>query len=148
MKIILQLRNPVHRAWSQYNEEVRKGRECIPFNDAITDEEHRINSSDYAKYHLSYLKGGDYFDLVQSLLQFFSKDQILILIFEDTINDYHNATDKICNFLNIRDGIDINNSTLYKNKNKDYLVKRKLFNSKFFNPIIRFNDRMLKSRIG
>ncbi|MGF1491695.1 MAG: sulfotransferase domain-containing protein [Microcoleaceae cyanobacterium] len=99
-KLILLLRNPVDRAYSHYLHNVRAsatydpGREPLSFEDAIAQEDERLKGeqekllqdSSYFSYnysHYSYLSKGIYIKQLEKWLEFFSKEQILILKSED-----------------------------------------------------------------
>lgn len=94
IKLIVLLRNPVDRAFSQYFKIVKEGRENLSFEDAINCEEERTkgefekmlqNKNYYSmKYHnFSYLSGGIYVDKLKKWFEIFPKEQILVLRSED-----------------------------------------------------------------
>ena len=112
VKLIAMLRNPVDRAYSQYNFEVDLGRETLPFEDAIEREEERISkekekmladesyvSFDYSRY--SYLSRGIYADQLQTWMSLFPKKQFLMLKSEDFYADPVNALEQTSKFLNL-----------------------------------------------
>ena len=94
VKLIVMLRNPVSRAYSQYNHAVELGHETLPFEETIEAEEERIvgeqkkilenehyYSEDYK--HRSYLTKGIYVDQLQTWMKLFPREQFLILKSED-----------------------------------------------------------------
>lgn len=112
VKLIVMLRNPVDRAYSQYHFEVDLGRETLPFEDAIDHEEERICrekekmladegyiSFDYSRY--SYLARGIYVDQLQTWMSLFPKEQFLILKSEDFYGDPVTALEHTSKFLNL-----------------------------------------------
>jgi len=112
-KLIVLLRNPVDRAYSQYNHEVDGGRESLPtFEEAIDHEEERVKSerekllrneyyvSEHHRHH-SYLAKGVYVDQLLNWMNFFPREQFLILRSEDF---YANPAEKLqqtLDFLNV-----------------------------------------------
>ncbi len=112
VKLIVMLRNPVDRAYSQYNFEVDLGRETLPFEDALDREEERISkerekmlkdegyvSFDYSRY--SYLARGIYVDQLQTWMKLFPKEQFLMLKSEDFYTDPVEALEHTSKFLNL-----------------------------------------------
>lgn len=88
-KLIVLLRNPVDRAYSQYMRQVRAGREQLPFEEAIQREQERIgpelqrmledeayNSRAHRWY--SYVSRGLYADQLQVWLDLFPRSSILV----------------------------------------------------------------------
>jgi hypothetical protein len=94
IKLIALLRNPVERAYSQYRHNVSRGFEQLSFADAIEAEEERTqaekekvlsnpqyNSTAFFRY--SYLARGVYVDQLKHWLDFFPREQLLILKSEE-----------------------------------------------------------------
>jgi hypothetical protein len=93
-KILVLLRNPVDRAISHYQWEVRYGNERLTFRDAIGREEHllpretaRLREEDryrsFLHQHGSYLARGRYAEQLQRWFHWFPRDRILVLKAED-----------------------------------------------------------------
>jgi hypothetical protein len=94
VKLIVLLRNPVDRAYSQYYHAIELGHETRSFEEAIQGEEERTAQErekllkderyhSHAYKHLSYLTRGIYVDQLQAWLRFFAREQFLILKSED-----------------------------------------------------------------
>jgi hypothetical protein len=94
VKAIAMLRNPIDRAYSQYQHEFRKGRETLSFEEAIEREPERLrgeldrmirdesyNSTEYRRH--SYLARGIYVDQLQAWLRHFDRKQLLVVRSED-----------------------------------------------------------------
>jgi hypothetical protein len=93
-RLIVLLRDPVRRAYSHYWHECDKGREKLAFEDAIAAEPERIEGeharlasgeierSDAHQY-FSYLARGRYAEQLRRWLQFYPREQLLVLRFED-----------------------------------------------------------------
>jgi hypothetical protein len=84
------LRNPVDRAYSFYNHNLRAGLETLSFEDAIDKEEERLagkretilERDDYFSFefmHYSYVARGLYIDQIEEWLQYYTRDQLLVL---------------------------------------------------------------------
>jgi hypothetical protein len=101
VKLLVTLRNPVHRAWSHYVNEVGKGRENLPFSEAIALEDTRILKSEYALTHLSYKNRGFYDLSLEALFALFPKEQIQIVILDELIANPKSELKKVYEFLNI-----------------------------------------------
>lgn len=93
-KVIALLRDPVARAYSDYQHKYREGRDTLGFEEAIEAEGGRLRgerdrmladegyaSPDYRKF--SYLSRGIYVDQLRDWHNYFDRDQILILKSED-----------------------------------------------------------------
>jgi hypothetical protein len=94
-RLIVLLRNPVDRAYSDYQHKFREGREPLrSFQEAIDAEEQRLRGEkeklladeDYASPNyrrFSYLSRGVYVDQLKEWRKYFDKDQLLVLKSED-----------------------------------------------------------------
>jgi hypothetical protein len=94
VKLIVLLRNPVDRAYSQYYHAVELGYETLSFEEAIQDEEERtaqerekiLKDEQYESHiyiHRSYLARGIYVDQLQAWMHLFPREQFLILKSEE-----------------------------------------------------------------
>jgi hypothetical protein len=112
-KIIVLLRNPIDRAYSDYQHKYREGREPLrSFREAIEAEDHRLRgeketmlanedyaSPNYRKY--SYLSRGVYVDQVKEWSKYFGEDQILVLKSEDFLERPRDALASVHEFLGL-----------------------------------------------
>lgn len=112
VKIIILLRNPVDRAYSQYHHERKIGVETLSFEEAIEKEKQRLqgeaekmledeNYYSFNHQHYSYLSRGIYVDQIKVWMNLFSREQILILKSEDLYNDPPTIYNKVIKFLNL-----------------------------------------------
>ena len=98
VKIIALLRNPIDRAYSHYHLQVRKGREPLPFEEAIAGEQERLNgeqkkmlatenyeSFNYRRY--SYMTRGLYADQLARWMNVVPAEDFLVLRTEDLESD-------------------------------------------------------------
>jgi len=106
------LRNPVDRAYSHYNFNVRRGWEKNSFEETIQLEESRLkgevdkivkNESYLGKnlLHYSYLARGRYFEQINFWQTYFPKEQFLIIQTEDLEKNPQEILKKTFNFLQL-----------------------------------------------
>ena len=94
--IIIVLRNPIDRAYSNYLLHVRGGREILSFEDALKTEDER-RAANWA-WGWFYVRGGLYAEQVKAYTDKF--ERVLVLLFEEDIITGR-ATKKILNFINL-----------------------------------------------
>ncbi len=82
-KLIAILRNPIDRAYSAYCYAVERLLENRSFEKAINDELAGCNYSWFDSMQKDYLKHGLYAQQLKSILKYFSKEQIFVIIFEE-----------------------------------------------------------------
>jgi hypothetical protein len=94
VKLIVLLRNPVDRAYSQYHQKLRRGKETLSFEEAIDAEPERLQGETekmladerYNSVHHrdhAYQERGVYVDQLKRWMSLFPKEQLLILRSED-----------------------------------------------------------------
>jgi hypothetical protein len=114
VKLIAVLRNPVDRALSHYQHEVREGRETLSFAEAIEKESERLageeerlrNEPGYYSWNhrrYSYVRRGLYLEQLKRWLQYFPRSQLLVLQSERLFRDPPGATASVHRFLGLRD---------------------------------------------
>ena len=116
LKLILVLRNPVKRAFSHYINEVIKGREVESFERAIELEEERSETSDFAKFHLSYVSRGYYDRSLSKLYQTYDPSQVLIILDHQLYSDPEGQIERVSKFLGFEPS-PIDASLVLKNRN-------------------------------
>jgi hypothetical protein len=103
-KFILFLRNPIKRAYSQYNMNVKELRETRSFEECVNYNIKNLDESRIYKnsvYH--YVQRGFYIDQIERFLSVFpNKDNLLIIISERLDNNPHEEYKKIYEFLNVK----------------------------------------------
>lgn len=87
-RILVVLRDPVSRAYSNYRFSVAHGLEKMTFLQALRAEPERL---DEAKFSTSvspfaYRKRGNYIDYIETYLEIFNSSQVRVLIFEELVN--------------------------------------------------------------
>ena len=80
-KIMMILRNPVDRAYSQYWNHVRDGNEQLSFEKALRDEPERIKNRRWCGSY--YVAGGRYAEQVARYLEVFGRDAVKVYLFEE-----------------------------------------------------------------
>jgi hypothetical protein len=98
-RILIMLRDPVERAYSQYWNDVREGLERRPFLEAVVEEQ-RAGPGAWGVSSL-YIDCGRYADQVQRYLDRFG-EQVLVSLFEDFVADQPATVAAIHEFLGIR----------------------------------------------
>jgi hypothetical protein len=112
VKLIVLLRNPVDRAYSQYYHSIELGLETRSFEEAIQDEAQRtaqerekiLKDEHYHSFiyrHHSYLTRGIYVEQLQAWMRFFPREQFLILKSEDFYADPTAILKKVYEFLDL-----------------------------------------------
>lgn len=113
VKLILVLRNPVDRAYSQYQHQLRQpGVEPLSFEEAIDREEERLAGElqkirenpyyfSFNHRHYSYLTRGRYIDYLPTWLKLFPREQFLFLRSEDLYRDPAAVVHETLQFLNM-----------------------------------------------
>jgi hypothetical protein len=102
IKLIFILRNPVDRAYSHYLMSRRRGYESEEFPRALSLESERIRRGGFEKEHFSYASGGLYATQIKRYLQYFRKENMMFILFEeDFIQSRMQTIIKLLNFLGV-----------------------------------------------
>lgn len=112
VKLIVLLRNPVERAYSHHWLATLEGNETLPFAEAIEREAERTAGEQekilcdeqyesFAHRHFTYLARGIYVDQLQHWMNFFPREQFLILKSEDLYKDTASTFRRTLDFLNV-----------------------------------------------
>ena len=108
VKIIIMLRNPVDRAYSQWGQIFyHLGFENLPFEEALREEDARISHGKYHEdspfyygfYH--YFHAGLYYEQVKRQFDHFGRDMVQVHIFEEFILDPLKTCKAIFSFLGV-----------------------------------------------
>lgn len=98
-KIIITLRDPVNRIFSHYLNRLRTGDTKLSFEDAV---KHYFDNNSSENQIKGLIKGSLYHNQVQRYFEVFDKNNVKILIFEETIKDTKKAIKEILEFLEIK----------------------------------------------
>ena len=139
-KIIIMLRNPIERAFSHYLMDYRLGLVSDSFENIITKKSKHKNAH---LFYQQYIEVSKYANQIQRYLDFFEKENILFIDYEDLKNNVSKTVDQVYDFLNISTefAADINTKyntfTMPKNKGIRFIYSfvflRKILT--FFLPI-------------
>ena len=112
-KLIVLLRNPVNRAYSHYQTNIRHDWEALTFEQALDREEERLHNQvdamlmdeshhrNYPRYRWSYQAMGRYAELIERWLQYYPREQILFLLNEDLSRDPQLVFSRLWAFLDL-----------------------------------------------
>ena len=114
VRLIAMLRNPISRAYSQYQHEVARGFENRGFEDALKMEDERLAGEEerlcadpgyysFSHQHHSYVSRGIYVDQLRRWMALFPQDQILIVDSGDFFAQPERAYRDVLSFLGLRD---------------------------------------------
>ena len=104
IKMIIILRNPVNRLYSQYVMNVRDLLEPLPISEALAAEDERVNQNWDCAWH--YTRMSNYYHQIKRYLDLFSPQQIKVIIYEDFVRDTTGVMQEVYDF------IDVDNSFL------------------------------------
>ena len=111
-KLIVLLRNPVDRAYSHFQHEVRQGTEPLSFEAAIAAEPERLAGEEarileddtyisFTHQHYSYLGRGRYVEQLRRWLSLFPREQLLILQSEAYFRDPGAIVQQVTEFIGL-----------------------------------------------
>jgi hypothetical protein len=112
VKLILLLRDPVVRAYSQYQHEVSRGFETLGFEEAIRAEPERLAGeherllaepfyNSFHHQHHSYLARGRYDEQLATWRSLFPDEQLLVLTSERFFAEPHRTFQRVLDFLEL-----------------------------------------------
>ena len=101
LKIIISLREPASRAYSQYYTFKRMVEEPLDFEQAVRPETIEQRMSQQWNIFYDYLGFGMYSKQVEAFQQAFGKDRVLVLLFEDINADIEQTCRRIFRFLGV-----------------------------------------------
>ena len=135
-KIIIMLRNPIERAFSHYLMDYRLGLISDSFENIIAKKSKHKNAH---LFYQQYIEVSKYSNQIQRYLDFFEKDSILFIDYEDLKINVSKTVDQVYNFLHISTefAADINtkHNTFTMPKNK---VIRLIYSFVFLRKILTF----------
>ncbi len=104
IKIVVVLRNPVDRAFSDYMMHVRDGFEDKTFEEALELEDVRKKENYWWGYFLK--EAGLYSEQVSNVYASYDPKQVKVILFEDLIENREATLKEICGFLEVDTGFD------------------------------------------
>ena len=151
IKLIIILRNPVERAYSEYQMRIRSGHEVIPFEDTIKQEEEMISKGEnllennyYAEYGAKfrpYLSRGFYQLQISKWLNLFPRKNFLFLKTEDLDKNPQQILDEVFKFLGLPEFIlkNLDKKNVGRYPKLEEKTREHLFN--YYKP---YNENLIK----
>ena len=104
IKLIVSLRDPTKRAYSQFFHAKRNDKEDLEsFEEALDLEPARLSSGNRNHFvHHSYVKRGEYIDQLAALEDLFGRDQVHVVLFDDLITEREKSLRRTFAFLGLR----------------------------------------------
>jgi hypothetical protein len=128
-RIVIILRNPIEKAYSQYMHLVRDNRETLPFFEALIAEQDRIADGWPALWR--YAESSLYSRRITKYLDVFGQDRVKILVFEDLSENPAQVLDALFAFLGLAPEDAIDTARVYNRSGRprsrmlaDLLTKR------------------------
>ena len=101
-KIIVIIRQPVNRAYSNFLHARRSGKEDInEFTIAINEEANRIENNWSPLYH--YINQGYYYTQLKKYYEIFPRNNIKVVLFSELTKNKNKCLKEICEFLNVNE---------------------------------------------
>ena len=140
-KFILILRDPAKRAFSAYQYFKKLGAEKRTFEQAMQDELEDKFEPSKPKYHYSYIGHGFYYQQLSNWLKFFSRNNFIILFYEDIFKSPQKALHDTFVFFNVNSTFEPQLNTVNKTgKAKHMWVNNMIFANK---KLHRFYKKIL-----
>lgn len=117
-QIIWIFRDPVARAYSNYWHAVKKGSELRSWPRAVEDEIHGRTENRWKMY----LKRSDYVDQIRNYLQYWRRDEMIYLLFEEFIENPAEIISSLYRSL----GVEPSHQPAPQHRNKTYLPRSRL----------------------
>jgi len=153
VKLIAIFRNPVDRAFSQYQHNCRHGRETLSFEEAIAQSPLKLPpdvANDIWRYYnstsRSYIRRGLYAEQLQHWYQYYSKERIHIINSDDFFVNPRTELIKVLQFLDIPDfEFDVSRASKHAG---NYKATMKDETREYLNSLFRPHNRKLFELIG
>ena len=128
-KILVILRDPLERAYSDYRQAVVRGLETLPFDKTLDVENERLSKDFWPLHERIYFRRGLYFKQLITYLKYFPQEQIKILIYEEFYKNIYKGLNEVFEFI----GVGINNDIdVNKSRNVNKMSARNIYLQRFF----------------
>ena len=147
IKLIAILRNPVERAYSAYWFMVRQGVENKSFEAALKREQSILDHGNFGeRCNLTYVSHGLYCEQLKQFFEFFNKNQLLILLYDDFKLDPKITLKTFYQFLGIKEYFP--EEALNKKHNISTKPRIQMLHNLFFsdNPLRNLYQRIFSER--
>jgi hypothetical protein len=150
-KIIILLRNPIDRAYSQYWMNIRKKKEQFSFQEAIKKEAQRLigeeekiilagNTMQFSNHrHFSYLSRGIYIKQLMNWLNYYPFNQMLIISYDDFFKNPKEVIRKTLIFLELPE---YDNFDFQVGKKHHYPPMDQLFRKELTDYFRQYNEQL------
>ena len=101
VKLIAILRNPVERAFSSFTHLLREGFETLSFEQALAEEENRIQKKWAPLWH--YQQKGYYYEQLKRYYSIFKREQIEVYLYDDLRDNSTNLIQSIYKYVGVDD---------------------------------------------
>ena len=136
-KLIFLLRNPIDRMLSHYNYCKFHGRESLSFLDAVSEDRYS-SPQDFDTVYKFYKHSSLYYNNISKALSIFSRDNILVLIFERLVKDNKSELKKMFDFLNVSElDIELSSKNISK-KARFQFIQKLLYQDSKIKQVIKF----------
>jgi len=103
IKLLVLLRNPIDRAFAHWNMQRFKGREPLDFLEAVKEEKIRIaGAPPIEARRFAYVDRGLYAQQLERFFQFFPRERVKVMKFEDFQTQQRETLDSIFSFLGLK----------------------------------------------
>ncbi len=103
-RLVVSLRNPIDRAYSEYWFVRGRGYESLSFEEAIAAESDRAASGDpVVRMRHSYLDRGRYLQQLERVCELYPRDRLHVVLFEDFVGAPLEALQAVHRFLGVRE---------------------------------------------
>jgi hypothetical protein len=103
IKLLVLLRNPIDRAFAHWNMQRFKGREPLDFLEAVKEEKIRIaGAPPIEARRFAYVDRGLYAQQLERFFQFFPREQVKVVKFENFQTQQRETLDSIFSFLGLK----------------------------------------------
>lgn len=130
IKLVLTVRNPVDRAYSQYWHSRRNLGEHRSFATVVKEE----SRTDWQRGLRGYISRGVYVQYVERYLRFFSQEQLLLLVFEDLILDPQQFYNRLFTYLGIQ--VPTQGGVFSRHANKPTIPDNPVYRWLFSHPVM------------
>lgn len=140
VKIIFVLRNPVDRAYSYYTQILKNYQNSTrdysinrTFEECIFPEDNpqrKARSQFFAAFDshhedtpVTFIGGGMYMTVIKEYLKYFPRKNLLLIKFEDLVENLDGVTNEVCQFLNVDSEKLEGSKVVRENISRDYFLK-------------------------
>lgn len=114
-KLIIMLRNPVDRAYSEYNMMSQIGRDGRSFEEALHDDLNGVSKNDYVID--TYIRRGIYEPYVRMYFDLFGRDQIMVIQSEFFFNNTAQTMNDVLQFLQLpQNPVAVDSPSIFKHQ--------------------------------